>query len=157
MSATETLSENTLSNQSATLPAQDTLEQQALLKAFLATSQHFFGGFTALFQEITDPRVPELITYPLAALGFATILMYVCHLGARRQITHLLRGNSWSAAKFQVLFGVAVSAWRYDRRLVQPLTTRGVANDRFHDGRNLNSEKSARALSVVRALLSYRH
>jgi hypothetical protein len=100
MSAIETRSEDSQ-------PAQDTLEQQALLKAFLATSQHFFGGFTTLFQEITDPRVPELITYPLAALGFATLLMYVCHLGARRQITHLLRGNPWSAAKFQALFGVA--------------------------------------------------
>jgi hypothetical protein len=100
MSVTETLSED---NQ----PAQDTLEQLALLKAFLATSQHLFGGFTTLFQKISDPRVPELITYPLAALGFATLLMYVCHLGARRQITQLLRGNPWSAAKFQALFGVA--------------------------------------------------
>jgi DDE_Tnp_1-associated len=88
-------------------PSQETQEQQALLKAFLATTQHFFGGFTSLFQEVTDPRVRSLITYPLAALAFATVLMYVCHLGARRQITLLLRGNAWSAAKFQALFGVA--------------------------------------------------
>ncbi len=107
MSATQTRSENTPPDQPDASSAQDTLEQQALLKAFLATSQHFFGGFTSLFQDITDPRVPELITYPLAALGFATLLMYVCRLGARRQITHLLRSNPWSAAKFQALFGVA--------------------------------------------------
>jgi hypothetical protein len=87
-------------------PSQNAQEQQALLKVLLATAQHFFGGFITLFQDVTDPRVPSLITYPLAALGFATVLMYVCHLGARRQITQLLRGNPWSAAKFQALFGV---------------------------------------------------
>jgi len=48
----------------------------------------------------------HLITYPLAALGFAGVLMFVCHLKARRQITHLLRGNGPSATKFQALFGV---------------------------------------------------
>jgi hypothetical protein len=79
---------------------QDEQGQRALFKAFLVTAQHFFGGFTALFQDVTDPRVPYLITYPLAALGFAGVLMFVCHLGARRQITHLLRGNGSSAAKF---------------------------------------------------------
>jgi len=85
---------------------QDEQGQRALFKAFLVTTQHFFGGFTALFQDVTDPRVPYLITYPLAALGFAGVLMFVCHLGARRQITHLLRGNGSSAAKFQAFFGV---------------------------------------------------
>ena len=86
---------------------QNEQDQLALLKTFLATAQHFFGGFTALFQDVTDPRVPYLTIYPLAALGFAGVLMFVCHLGARRQITHLLRGNGPSAAKFQALFGVA--------------------------------------------------
>lgn len=85
---------------------QDEQDQWALCKAFLVTTQHFFGGFTPLFQAVTDPRVPYLITYPLAALGFAGVLMFVCHLRARRQITHLLRGNGASAAKFQALFGV---------------------------------------------------
>jgi hypothetical protein len=81
-------------------------EQQALLKAFLATAQHFFGGFTTLFQAVTDPRHPALITYPLAALGFAGVFMFACHLGARRQIAHLFRHNGSSEAKFQALFQV---------------------------------------------------
>jgi hypothetical protein len=32
--------------------------------------------------------------------------MFLCRLGARRQINHLLRGNGPSTAKFQALFGV---------------------------------------------------
>jgi len=85
---------------------QDEQEQFALLKAFLATAQHFFGGFTKLFQRVTDPRVPYLITYPLTGLGFAGVLMFLCHLGARRQIAHLFRRNGPSEAKFKALFGV---------------------------------------------------
>jgi len=43
----------------------DEQEQAALLKTFLATAQHFFGGFSALFQDVTDPRMRHLITpYP---------------------------------------------------------------------------------------------
>ena len=73
-------------------------EQSALLQAFLATAQHFFGGFTTLFQSVTDPRVP--------ALGFAGVLMFACHLGARRQIASVFRHNGPSEAKFKALFNV---------------------------------------------------
>ncbi len=88
---------------------QEEQEQRALVEAFLATAQHFFGGFAQLFQAVTDPRLPHLITYPLAALGFAGVLMFACHLGARRQIAHLFRRNRPSEAKFKARFGVETS------------------------------------------------
>ena len=84
----------------------DELQKRALLQAFLATVQHFFGGFPKLFQSVTDPRNPVYITYPLAVLMTTGVLMFVCRLGARRQITQLLRHNGPLAAKFQALFGV---------------------------------------------------
>ena len=82
----------------------DELQKRALLQAFLATVQHFFGGFPKLFQSVTDPRNPVYITYPLAVLMTTGVLMFVCRLGARRQITQLLRHNGPLAAKFQALF-----------------------------------------------------
>lgn len=84
----------------------DTQQQEELLKDLLVTVQHFFGGFTRLCQPVTDPRNPLYITYPLAALGTAGVLMFLFRLGARRQISKLLRGNGPSAAKFQALFDV---------------------------------------------------
>lgn len=85
----------------------DEQDQESLLKTFLATTQHFFGSFTDLFAPVTDPRQPALITYPLAALLFAGLWLFVCRLGARRQIGQLFRGNGPSATKFEALFGVA--------------------------------------------------
>jgi hypothetical protein len=92
---------------SAVEPDSDEQDQAALLQTFLTTVHHFFGSFTQLFAGVSDPRRPELITYPLAALLFAGLLLFVCRLGARRQIQHLLRGNGPSAAKFEALFEVA--------------------------------------------------
>lgn len=85
----------------------DEQAQATLFQTFLATAYHFFGSFGQLFARVRDPRCPELIRYPLAALLFAGVLMFVCRLGARRQINHLLRGNGASAAKFEALFQVA--------------------------------------------------
>jgi len=82
-------------------------EQFSILNAFLTTVHHFFGDFETLFQSVDDPRRPELTIYPLEALAFAGVLMYLCHLGARRQIAHMFRTNGPSAAKFQALFGTA--------------------------------------------------
>jgi hypothetical protein len=84
----------------------DAQQQEELLEDLLVTVHHFFGGFTRLFQPVTDPRNPLYITYPLAALGFAGVLMFLFRLGARRQLGKLLRGNGPSAAKFQALFNV---------------------------------------------------
>lgn len=84
----------------------DTQEQEVVLQIFLATVHHYFGSFSQLFAPITDPRQPALITYPLAALLVTGLLLFVCQLGARRQINHKLRGNQTSAAKFETLFDV---------------------------------------------------
>ena len=84
----------------------DEQEQLFIIRTCLKTVRHFFGGFARLFRPVHDPRNPELITYPLPAVGFAGVLMFLCRLGARRQINYMFRGNGPSAAKFQALFGV---------------------------------------------------
>jgi hypothetical protein len=85
----------------------DIREQASIFKAFVVTVQHLFGGFHRLFQGVTDPRHPAYITYPLPALMATGVLMFLLRLGARRQVGNLLRGNGPSAAKYQILFGVA--------------------------------------------------
>jgi hypothetical protein len=85
---------------------QDDLDQLAIMEASLVTIYHFFGGPGALFRSVQDPRVRGLIIYPWAVLGFAGILMFLCHLGARRQIALMFRGNGPSSAKFQILLEV---------------------------------------------------
>ena len=54
---------------------------------------------------VTDPRNPQKIRYPLASLAFAGVAMFLFHLKARRQIGLLLR-NGPPVRKFQALFGV---------------------------------------------------
>jgi hypothetical protein len=61
--------------------------------------------FSPLFANVSDPRDPQKIIYPLASLAFAGVTMFLFHLKARRQIGLLLR-NGPSARKFQALFGV---------------------------------------------------
>ena len=88
-------------------PEQHEQEQLALLNSLLGTVQHFFGGFSPLFQPLHDPRHPSFTLYPVPAICFAALVMFLYRLGSRRQINHLLRGNGPSAAKFQALFNVA--------------------------------------------------
>jgi len=85
---------------------QDELDQSAIIDASLATLYHFFGKPAELFRPVQDPRKPYLITYPLEALMFAGAWMFLCRLGARRQIAHMLRHNGASEEKFQTLFDV---------------------------------------------------
>jgi hypothetical protein len=85
---------------------QDEQDQLAIIEASLATIYHFFGGPDELFRAVQDPRVPELIVYLWEVLGFVGILMFLCHLGARRQIALMFRGNGPAAAKFRTLFDV---------------------------------------------------
>jgi hypothetical protein len=61
--------------------------------------------FPPLFANVTDPRDPQKILYPLQSLAFAGVTMFLFHLKARRQIGLLLR-NGPSVHKFQALFGV---------------------------------------------------
>ena len=95
----------------AVLPAaaddEDARQQVALIRSLLVTVQHFFGGFGCLFRHVTDPRHPLYITYPLASVLTTGVLLFVLRMGARRQVTLLLRQNGPSRAKFQTLFGVA--------------------------------------------------
>jgi hypothetical protein len=81
-------------------------EQACIFRALVVTVQHFFGGFHRLFQGVSDPRHPAYITYPLPALMTTGVLMFLLRLGARRQVSNLLRGNDPSAAKYQILFDV---------------------------------------------------
>jgi hypothetical protein len=80
-------------------------EQHELMRALIGTIHHFFGGFSPLFANVTDPRDPQKIVYPLAGLAFAGVVMFLFHLKARRQIGLLLR-NGPSTRKFQSLFAV---------------------------------------------------
>jgi hypothetical protein len=77
----------------------------APLRALLGTIKHFFGGFCELFSGITDPRAARKVTYPLPTLAFTGVLMFLCHLGARRQIK-LMLDTPASAATISVLFGM---------------------------------------------------
>ncbi len=84
----------------------DERKQLALIHTLVVTVHHFFKGFVLLFRSIPDPRIPYLITYPLASICFTGVLMFVCRLGSRRQINNMFRSNGPSEAKFQSLFGV---------------------------------------------------
>jgi len=85
---------------------QDEQEQLEIIKASLQTIKHYFGWMAELFGSVDDPRISYLVTYPLEVLAFAGVLMFLCRLGARRQIALMFRRNGASATKFQELFKV---------------------------------------------------
>jgi hypothetical protein len=80
-------------------------EQAQLLNALLLTIRHFFGGPSALFKNVVDPRVPHKIVYPLKSLFFSGMLMFLFRLEARRQIALRLRKRR-STEKMNALFGI---------------------------------------------------
>jgi len=86
--------------------AEEAKQQQSLLQCFLGTFRHYFGEFAEWVQGVDDPREPSSITYSLASLVFAGLLLFVCHLGSRRQFNEKVRGNRASRAKFGTLFEV---------------------------------------------------
>lgn len=81
-------------------------QMQTLLHIAFATTSHFFGPPNLYLAEIDDPRNPARIIYPLPCLLFTGILMFLCHLAARRQIGLKFRGNAPSAVNFARMFGV---------------------------------------------------
>ena len=81
-------------------------EQAGVLRSLLCTIRHFFGDFASLFSSVTDPRNPKKTLYPLGGLAFAAVMMYLCHLRARRQIGLLLR-TAAATETFAALFKVA--------------------------------------------------
>lgn len=84
----------------------DQKEQAELVKICLLTVQHFFGGFQQLFNRVVDPRDQSKITYPLVAMCFVGVQMFLFRLGARRQIKEKLRDNGRSIEKYQELFAI---------------------------------------------------
>lgn len=83
----------------------DEKEQAKMIAAFTGTVRHFFGEWSEIFKNVKDGSNPELIVYPLEELLFTGVLMYLCHLGSRRDINHKLRGNEAAEEKSKLLFG----------------------------------------------------
>lgn len=81
-------------------------EQKSLIQALARTIYHFFGDWKSLFKDVTDPRDPKKIKYPLEGLLTVGVLLYLFRLRARRQVNHQLRGNGPSEAKFEAWFDV---------------------------------------------------
>ena len=83
----------------------DQQEQGQIIATFMLTIEHFFGGWSEICRKVQDGRNTELITYPLEELLFTGVLMYLCHLGSRRNINYKLRGNEAAEEKMKQLFG----------------------------------------------------
>jgi DDE_Tnp_1-associated len=98
-----------LSPENPDAPALEISQQQmqTLLHIALATTTHFFGPPNRYLAGVDDPRDPDKLSYSLPCLLFTGLLMFLCHLGARRQIALKFRDNAPSAANFARLFGVA--------------------------------------------------
>ena len=101
-----TLPESELSNSGAEAVEMERADQAALLRVVISTITHFFGPLSSFMARVSDPRDPAKITYPLPVLLFTDLLLFLYRLGARRQVTHLLR-QGVSNANFYALFGVA--------------------------------------------------
>jgi hypothetical protein len=80
------------------------IEHEALLNSLVQTIAHFFGGIKCLFAGVHDPRDLAKIHYSLPALLTIGLFMFLCRLGARRQIGLQLR-NARGARKMKSLFG----------------------------------------------------
>jgi hypothetical protein len=87
-------------------PHRQEREQKALLRAFSATVQHYWGSWATIFAGVSDPRIRDRITYSLESLLFTGIFLFVCQLGSRRGLNDRLRGNGPAEAKFAAWFGV---------------------------------------------------
>ncbi len=85
---------------------QDIQEQKHIMKLFLGVVRQYFGKWKDLFRGVSEKREAGKILYPMDVLLFTGILMFVCQLGARRQINYKLRMNAAVRKKYQALFGV---------------------------------------------------
>lgn len=84
----------------------DAEAQKHLLGLFLRTAQQYGGKWEAIFHGVSDRREAGKVIYAMPVLLFTGVLLYVCQLGARRQINHQLRGNQRVGKKYRALFGV---------------------------------------------------
>lgn len=76
-----------------------------VLRTFLKIFRHFFGSFQDFFAPVDDPRYTEKTTYSLPSLLFTGIWLFLCRLGAVRQIKFQLHSEA-AAKTFATLFGV---------------------------------------------------
>jgi hypothetical protein len=85
---------------------QEAEAQKHLLRLFLGTAQRYGGKWKDIFWGVSDVRETGKITYPMSVMLFTGVLLFICQLGARRQINHQLRGNTRVRQKYRALFGV---------------------------------------------------
>jgi len=94
----------TIPQNSQHLSVTDLDEQTRILGIFFYSAWHFFGDIRKMFFGISDPRQQRKIIYQVADLAFTAIFMFLCGLGARRQIALLLHGGR-GADQFREFFG----------------------------------------------------
>ena len=80
--------------------------QKHMLHLFLGTVQQYGGKWQDIFRGVSDKREAGKIKYPMSVLLFTGVLLFICQLGARRQVNHQLRGNARVRAKYRALFEV---------------------------------------------------
>ena len=84
----------------------DEQEQRQILNLFLGTARKHFGDWKEIFGGVRDERQAKKTLYPMEAILFTGVLLFLCQLGSRRQINHKLRGNGAVRRKYRALFGV---------------------------------------------------
>jgi hypothetical protein len=90
------------------LPQNPQAEHKEIIKALLKTFTHFFGSIDKRLGQVPDPRRPQRpqdIGYSMACVMFSGVLMFVCRLGARRQVRLLLH-TVFMVQTFKKLFEV---------------------------------------------------
>jgi hypothetical protein len=85
---------------------QEAEAQKHILRLFLGIAQEYGGKWKDIFRGVSDEREAGKISYPMSVLLFTGVLLFICQLGARRQINHQLRGNERVRKKYRALFGV---------------------------------------------------
>ncbi len=85
---------------------QEAEAQKHLMRLFLGTAQRYGGKWKDIFGGVSDEREAGKIIYPMSVLLFTGVLLFICQLGARRQINHQLRENTRVRQKYRALFGV---------------------------------------------------
>ena len=76
------------------------------MHALIGSVRHYWGNWSKIFSGVSDPRNPNLITYPLESVLFTGMFMFITRLGARRGVKDWLRDNSAVEAKMASWFQV---------------------------------------------------
>lgn len=84
----------------------DEIAQRQMMNLFLGTAQAFGGKWSEIFGGIADGRAAWKIHYPIEAMLFSGVLLFMCQLDSRRQVNYRLRGNNAVRKKYRALFGV---------------------------------------------------